>query len=113
MDKGFNAALLMGLAYGLAPEVPQHGDPRGHECRECRQALGHHDSCAHAWIERLAMHMRDHPACRKLFEQVAAGNGDGLCPRARKLFDKAKALGEARDAAYERTMGGKPGEVRR
>jgi hypothetical protein len=106
-------AMLYGMAFGLAPDLPNHGNPRGHECPECHQTLGHSDTCVSPWIERLAKHVRDHQPCKKLAKQLTAGNGDGLCPRARRLFDKANALGDASDAEYEKKMGGKIGGSRK
>jgi hypothetical protein len=117
MDKPISpaTAMLMGMAFGLAPDLPNHGDPRGHECPECRQTLGHSDTCVSPWLERLVLHIRDHPPCKKLAGKTSTGNvaGLGLCPRARRLFDKAKAIGAARDAEYERKMGGKIGGSRK
>jgi hypothetical protein len=117
MDKpvSLTTAMLAGIAFGLAPDRPIHGDPAGHECQECRLKLGHAEACTVNALTRFVQHCRDHPPCRKSLGAMAEAeryDGSGLCPRARKLFDRARALGEARDAEYERTMGGRPGESR-
>lgn len=99
--------MLMGLAAALAPSMrPPQGDPAGHICPECKHPQGHSENCFSAMSERFVLHCRDHPSCRKVLERVVkTENGDGLCPRGRRLWDKAFQLGKAQDAAYESKMG--------
>lgn len=117
MDKpiGPRTAALMGMALGMAPETPGRTELAGHECPECRRAIGHSETCCADALQRFSRHCRDHPPCRKVLKGVVRGDafdGTGLCPRGRKLFDKARALHEAQDAEYEKTMGGRPGAKR-
>lgn len=111
--KLLSGAMLIGLAHSLAPSVPNHGPPIGQVCTDCGGTQGHRDDCLHALLERMAFHIRDHPACRKVGEIVLrTENGELLCPRGRRLFEKARAVGLARDREYARTMGGLPGDPR-
>jgi hypothetical protein len=117
MDKpiGPRTAGLLGMLAGLAPETPARKELAGHQCPECRRSIGHSDACCTSALERFSMHCRDHPPCRKALKGMAgveAFDGTGLCERGRRLFDKATALGEARDAEYEKTTGGRPGDKR-
>lgn len=106
--------MLLGVSAGLSPGGPvPHGPPAGHPCPKCNGTQGHRDDCLEAILDRFASHMRDHPPCRKVAGVVfRTQNGELLCPRGRRLLDKARALGIAQDEDYARAMGGPPGSAR-
>jgi bacterioferritin-associated ferredoxin len=103
----------MAMAYGLAPDVPNHGDPIGHQCPRCLKTIGHTDVCLEALLEKAVRHIKDCGICRKVASSIIHQHiTDGMCPRGRRLFEKAEAVGEAEDAEYEKKMGGRPGAPR-
>lgn len=74
------------------------------------QTIGHSDNCLEALTTKAVAHIKDCSTCRKIAGSVILKMAsDGMCQRGRKLFEKAKAAGEAEDAEYEKKMGGRPG----
>lgn len=108
-----STAALMAMAYGLAHDIPNHGDPVGHQCQKCHQTIGHSSNCLEDLLQKAVRHIKDCGTCRKVAVEVVQRHvTDGMCNRGLKLFEKAAAVGEAEDAEYERKMGGRPGAPR-
>jgi hypothetical protein len=107
------ALMAMAMAYGLGPEIPNHGPPVGHQCSKCDRTIGHSENCLEDLTSKAVRHIKDCRTCRKVAAAVIQKMvTDGMCPRGLRLFEKAQAIGEAEDAAYERKMGGRPGATR-
>lgn len=108
-----SVAALMAMAYGLGPDVASPREFVGRQCQKCRQTTGHAENCLEFLTEKAARHIKDCGICRKVASDVIIRMiTDGMCPRGRKLFEKARAVGEAEDAEYEEKMGGRPGSPR-